>query len=96
MISWPRNVICLIRGVYLPQNFGKELWQCVAKGMAKQIAGYLEEKCKAITENSKFRGIMKQFGQPVMFMPGPVYLAWLKKVYNQYGQLIKTRGIEVK
>jgi tripartite-type tricarboxylate transporter receptor subunit TctC len=68
----------------------------VAKGTPKEIVGYLEEKCKAITEDAEFRQTMKEIGQPVMFMPGQEYLAWLKKVHEQYGQLIKTLGIEVK
>jgi putative tricarboxylic transport membrane protein len=81
---------------YNAATAGSVKGMAVAKGTPKEIVTYLEDKCKAITEDAEFRQTMKEIGQPVMFMPGQEYLIWLKKVHEQYGQLIKTLGIEVK
>jgi tripartite-type tricarboxylate transporter receptor subunit TctC len=66
----------------------------VVKGTSKELIAYLDQKCKAITEDPEFQKTMADIGQPVMYQGATEYKAWIKSVYEQYGQLIKTLGIK--
>jgi hypothetical protein len=55
-----------------------------------------EKKFKEISEDAEFQKIMKDLGQPVNYMGAEEYKPWFRKAYDQYGQLLKTLGIEVK
>ncbi len=65
----------------------------VAKGTPKELIGYLDQKCKAMTEDPEFRKIMQDIGQPVMYQGAEEYRKWLRGVFDHYGTLIKTLGI---
>ena len=64
------------------------------KGTPKELIAYLDQKCKTITEDAEFQKIMADIGQPVMYQGAEEYKVWIRKVYEQYGQLIKTLGIK--
>ena len=66
------------------------------KGTPKEVNAYLEKKFKDISEDAEFQKIMKDLGQPVNYMGAEEYKPWFRKAYDQYGQLLKTLGIEVK
>jgi tripartite-type tricarboxylate transporter receptor subunit TctC len=66
------------------------------KGTPKEIVGYLEKKFKEIAEDAEFQKIMKDLGQPVLYQNAAEYTAWFKQAYDQYGQLMKTMGIQMK
>jgi len=66
------------------------------KGTPKEIVTYLEQKFKAIADDPEFQGIMKEVGQPVMYMNAAEYKVWFKQAYDQYGELIRTLGAETK
>jgi len=68
----------------------------VPKGTPKEIISYLEKKFKEIADDAEFQKIMKDIGQPVLYQNAAEYTAWFKAAYDQYGQLIKTLGIETK
>ena len=68
----------------------------VPKGTPKEVLEYLDGKCKAISEDAEFQRIMKDIAQPVMYQGAEEYRAWAKQAHEQYGQLIKTLGIETK
>ena len=66
------------------------------KGTPKEILAYLEKKFKDIADDPEFHKIMKDIGQPVMYMPANEYKVWFKQEYDRYGELIKTLGVETK
>ena len=66
------------------------------KGTPKEIRDYLARKFKEVADDPEFQRIMKDIGQPVMYQGSEEYLAWSKQAYDQYGQLIKSLGIETK
>jgi tripartite-type tricarboxylate transporter receptor subunit TctC len=68
----------------------------VPKGTPKEVVAYLEKKFKDISEDAEFQRIMKDLAQPVMYQNAEQYRAWAKQAHEQYGQLIKTLGIETK
>jgi tripartite-type tricarboxylate transporter receptor subunit TctC len=68
----------------------------VAKGTPKEILSYLETKFKEIADDAEFQKIMKEVGQPVMYMNAADYKVWFKQAYDQYGELVKTLGGETK
>jgi tripartite-type tricarboxylate transporter receptor subunit TctC len=68
----------------------------VPKGTPKEIIGYLEKKYKDISADAEFQKIMKDIGQPVMYQTGEEYKVWFKQAYDQFGELVKSLGIETK
>lgn len=66
------------------------------KGTPKEVMAYLDAKFKAICEDAEFQKIMKDLGQPVLYQPAEEYKVWFKKAYDQFGELVKTLGIETK
>ena len=67
----------------------------VVKGTPKEVIAYLDQKCKTITEDAEFQQGHGRLGQPVNCTRGPRSTkVWIRKVYEQYGQLIKTLGIK--
>jgi tripartite-type tricarboxylate transporter receptor subunit TctC len=68
----------------------------VPKGTSKEIVGYLARKFKEVADDAEFQKIMKDIGQPVMYQGPEEYRVWFKQAYDQFGQLIKTLGIETK
>ena len=66
------------------------------KGTPKEVLAYLEKKMKDISADAEFNKIMKDLGQPVMYQTADEYKVWFKQAYDQYGELIKTLGIETK
>ena len=68
----------------------------VPKGTPKEVVSLLETKFKAISQDAEFGKIMKDLGQPVMYMDAKEYGVWLKGAYDQYGTLLKTLHIETK
>jgi tripartite-type tricarboxylate transporter receptor subunit TctC len=66
------------------------------KGTPKEIISYLDAKLKTVCEDPEFQKIMKDIGQPVMYMPGAEYRVWAKKAYDQFGELVKTLGVQTK
>lgn len=66
------------------------------KGTPKEVIAYLEKKFKEISADAEFNKIMKDLGQPVLYQEAEEYKVWFKQAYDQYGQLIKTLGIETK
>jgi len=68
----------------------------VPKGTPKEIISYLEKKYKEIADDAEFQKIMKDIGQPVMYQTAEEYKVWFKQAYDQFGQLVKSLGIETK
>jgi tripartite-type tricarboxylate transporter receptor subunit TctC len=68
----------------------------VPKGTPQEINSYLEKKFKDISEDAEFQKIMKDIGQPVMYQNAEEYKVWFKQAYDQFGQLVKSLGIEIK
>lgn len=68
----------------------------VPKGTPKDVIAYLERKFKEIADDAEFQKIMTGLAQPVLYQNAEEYRAWAKQAYEQYGQLIKTLGIETK
>jgi tripartite-type tricarboxylate transporter receptor subunit TctC len=66
------------------------------KGTSKEIVVALQGRMQKISEDPEFKKIMADLGQPVNYMPGAEYKAWLKAESDHYGTLIKTLGIETK
>lgn len=66
------------------------------KGTAKEVIAYLAGKFKDVAADPEFNRIMKDIGQPVMYQGSEEYRVWFKQAYDQFGQLIKTLGIETK
>jgi tripartite-type tricarboxylate transporter receptor subunit TctC len=68
----------------------------VPKGTSKEIVAYLARKFREVADDPEFQKIMINIGQPVMYQGPEEYRGWFKQAYDQYGQLIKTLGIETK
>jgi tripartite-type tricarboxylate transporter receptor subunit TctC len=68
----------------------------VPKGTSKEIIAYLARKFQEVAGDIEFQKIMKDIGQPVMYQGPEEYRVWFKQAYDQFGQLIKTLGIETK
>jgi tripartite-type tricarboxylate transporter receptor subunit TctC len=66
------------------------------KGTPKEVMNSLDAKLKAICEDAEFQKIMKDLGQPVLYQPSEEYKVWFKQAYDQFGQLVKTLGVETK
>ncbi len=68
----------------------------VAKGTPRAIIDFLAEKFRQISKDPEFIAMMKDLGQPVLYLGPDEYAEFLKKGYEQYGQLIKELGIVTK
>jgi tripartite-type tricarboxylate transporter receptor subunit TctC len=66
------------------------------KGLPKDVSAYLQTKFKEVADDAEFQKIMKEIGQPVMYLNAAEYSVWLKQAYDQYGALLKTLAIETK
>lgn len=66
------------------------------KGTPKEVVALLDGKIKAICDDPEFQKMMKDIGQPIMYLSAADYGPWLKGAYEQYGTLIKTLGVETK
>jgi len=65
-------------------------------GTPKEILVYLEKKFKDIAEDAEYQRIMKDIGQPVIYLPAAEYSVWFKQEYDRYGARVKTLGVETK
>ncbi len=83
-------------GGYDVVTFGSVKGIAVPKNTPKEVVSYLEGKFKAVTDDPDFQKIMKDIGQPVLYMTAAEYTPWFKAAYEQGGTLIKTLGIELK
>ena len=83
-------------GGYDVVTFGSVKGIAVPKNTPKEVVSYLEKKFKEIADDPDFQKIMKDIGQPVMYLTAPEYTAWFRAAYDQGGTLIKTLGIEIK
>jgi tripartite-type tricarboxylate transporter receptor subunit TctC len=68
----------------------------VPAGTSKEVIQYLAAGFKKLTEDAEFQKIMKEVGQPVMYMSPEEYKPWLLKAYDDYGKFIKLAGVETK
>ncbi|MGE5576099.1 MAG: tripartite tricarboxylate transporter substrate binding protein [Syntrophothermus sp.] len=68
----------------------------VPKGTSKEVINYMAEKFRLIAKDPEFVAMMKDVGQPVMYMGPDEYAKFLKEGFEQYGKLIKELGIETK
>jgi tripartite-type tricarboxylate transporter receptor subunit TctC len=68
----------------------------VPAGTPKEVIQYLAAGFKKLTADPEFQKIMKEVGQPVLFMGPEEYKPWLLKAYEDYGKFIKLAGIETK
>jgi len=68
----------------------------VPKNTPKEIVSYLEKTFKEVADDADFQKIMKDIGQPVLYLTAAEYAPWLKATYDQAGSLIKSLGIEIK
>jgi tripartite-type tricarboxylate transporter receptor subunit TctC len=68
----------------------------VPAGTPKEVIRYLAAGFKKIAEDPEFQKIMKEVGQPVLYMGPDEYRPWLLKAYDDYGRFIKLSGIETK
>jgi tripartite-type tricarboxylate transporter receptor subunit TctC len=83
-------------GGYDVVTFGSVKGIAVPKNTPKEIVSYLEKKFKEVADDPDFQKIMKDIGQPVMYMTAAEYIPWFKAAYDQGGSLIKSLGIEIK
>ena len=65
-------------------------------GTPKEVIQYLAAGFKKIADDPEFQKIMKDVGQPVLYMGPEEYKPWLLKAYDDYGKFIKLAGIETK
>jgi len=65
-------------------------------GTPKEVIQYLAAGFKKIADDPEFQKIMKDVGQPVLYMGPEEYKPWLLKAYDDYGKFIKISGIETK
>jgi tripartite-type tricarboxylate transporter receptor subunit TctC len=65
-------------------------------GTPKEVIQYLAAGFKKIADDPEFQRIMKDVGQPVLYMGPEEYKPWLAKAYDDYGKFIKISGIETK
>jgi len=68
----------------------------VPAGTPKEIIQYLAAGFKKIADDPEFQKIMKDVGQPVLYMGPEEYKPWLLKAYDDYGKFIKLSGVETK
>jgi len=66
------------------------------KGTPKEIVTYWDKKLKEVAEDAEFVKILKDIGQPTLYMPSEEYRAWAQAAFEQYGKLIKEFGLETK
>lgn len=66
------------------------------RGLPKDVNAYLEAKFKDVTSDPEFQKIMREIGQPVMYMGAEEYNVWFKQAYDQYGTLYKSLGLQTK
>lgn len=66
----------------------------VPKGTPKEVVTYLAGKFKEIAADPEFTKIMKDIGQPVLYQGPDEYRTWFTQAYDQFGQLLRTLGIE--
>jgi len=60
------------------------------------VIQYLAAGFKKIADDPEFQKIMKDVGQPVLYMGPEEYKPWLLKAYDDYGKFIKLARIETK
>jgi tripartite-type tricarboxylate transporter receptor subunit TctC len=65
-------------------------------GTPKEVIQYLAAGFKKIADDPEFQKIMKDVGQPVLYMGPEEYKPWLLKAYDDYGKFIKLSGVETK
>lgn len=68
----------------------------VPAGTPKDVIQYLAAGFKKLTADPEFQKIMKDVGQPVLYMGPEEYKPWLLKAYDDYGKFIKLAGVETK
>jgi len=68
----------------------------VPAGTPKEAIQYLAAGFKKLTADPEFQKIMKEVGQPVLYMGPEEYKPWLQKAYDDYGKFIKFAGVETK
>ncbi len=68
----------------------------VPKGTPRAIIDYLADKFHQITRDPEFISMMKDLGQPILYMGPDEYAGFLKKGFEQYGNLLKELKIETK
>ncbi|MCL4515520.1 MAG: tripartite tricarboxylate transporter substrate binding protein [Firmicutes bacterium] len=68
----------------------------VPKGTPRAIIDYLADKFHQITRDPEFISMMKDLGQPILYMGPDEYAGFLKKGFDQYGNLLKELKIETK
>ncbi|MFA5026546.1 MAG: tripartite tricarboxylate transporter substrate binding protein [Candidatus Methylomirabilota bacterium] len=73
-----------VKGLAVPAGTPKEVIQTLAAGFKK------------LTADPEFQKIMKEVGQPVLYMGPEEYKPWLQKAYDDYGKFIKFAGVETK
>lgn len=66
------------------------------KGTPRDVIAYLEKKFQAVAADPEFQKIMKDIGQPVMYMGAEEYKVWFKQAYDQYGLLYKSLGADAR
>lgn len=64
------------------------------KGTPKAVVAYWDKKLKEVSEDAEFVKILKDVGQPVLYLPSEEYRVWAKAAFEQYGKLIKEFGLE--
>lgn len=65
-------------------------------GTPKEVIRYLADGFKKLTEDPEFQKMMKEVGQPVLYMGPEEFRPWLGKAYDDYGKFIKLAGVETK
>ncbi len=83
-------------GGYDVVTFGSVKGIAAPKDTPKEIVSYLEGKFKAVADDPDFQKIMKDIGQPVLYMTAAEYTPWFKAAYDQGGKFIKDLGISIK
>jgi len=73
-----------VKGLAVPAGTPKEVIQTLAAGFKK------------LTADPEFQKIMKEVGQPVLYLGPEEYKPWLQKAYDDYGKFIKFAGVETK
>lgn len=68
----------------------------VPAGTPKEVIQYLAAGFKKLTDDPEFQKIMKDVGQPVLYMGPEEYTPWFRKAYEDYGKFIAMSGIETK
>lgn len=66
------------------------------KGTSPEIVAYYSELFKKITEDPEFKKIMQDMLQPVQYQNAADYAKWMRKAYDETGDLIKELGLSKK